>query len=112
MPPLWWPCPGQHDFDSAAQGPCLSVRLRPRISFPPPPKGAVRPCPDRASATHLAVQSRPASRALPACNSVLLIQTALTIAAVYAGNLLNMPAPLSSQRAAFGRPAFGRPAVG
>ena len=54
------PWPGPHDFDSAAPGLCLSVRLRSRIGFPPPPRGAARPLPGRASATHLAVQPRPA----------------------------------------------------
>ena len=50
--------------------------------------------------------------ALPACHSVLLMPTSLTVVAVDAANPSNLPTPLSSPRAASGRPAFGRPAVG
>jgi hypothetical protein len=50
--------------------------------------------------------------ALPACHSVLLMPTSLTVVAVDAANPSNLPTPLSSPRVVSGRPAFSRPAVG
>ena len=83
--------PSPHDSDSAAGGSCLSVRLRSRINFHPPPRKAARSLPGRASATHLVVQRNPALlrvACLSQCHSVLSMPTALQSVETASSSLL------------------------